>query len=202
MSDESNPTNEHSDQTAPEEQPIRSIPDHPPVRSQPVQTAPQPVTIRRPQKTRPNNLGEYIKFGILALILLGTPVVIALLTPFIFGQIVPAVLGASLPASPPVTLPGDQVVEPEPVVTPNTLAPAYPYPAPGVGIGGEATLAPTPTIMEPAATAVTVHIVRAGDTLESIAAQYGVTSADIAVANNLQNPNQLSTGTVLIIPSP
>jgi LysM repeat protein len=42
--------------------------------------------------------------------------------------------------------------------------------------------------------------VKAGDTLYAIAVRFGTTVAAIAIANNIQNPNQISVGQVLIIP--
>jgi LysM repeat protein len=192
MSDESNQTNTNSEQTRPIRQPVRDVPERAPVRSQPVQTASRPVDVRRPVETKSSNLGEYVKFGILAVILLGTPVVIALLIPLIFGQIVPAVLGSNLPPEIPLA-PLDQVVEPDTAETPSVVSPGELE----TGIGGEAT----PAVQEPTTNDVLVHLVRTGETLESIARQYGVTSAAIAGVNNLQNPNQIFVGTILIIPS-
>jgi len=45
------------------------------------------------------------------------------------------------------------------------------------------------------------HEVKAGETLAQIAAQYGVTIADIASANGISNPNVISVGKVLTIPA-
>ena len=47
----------------------------------------------------------------------------------------------------------------------------------------------------------TIHIVKAGETLTSIANQYGVTVDAIVQANNLTNPNAISIGQRLIIPT-
>ena len=44
------------------------------------------------------------------------------------------------------------------------------------------------------------YTVQRGDTLYSIATRLGVTTADLAKANNLANPNQIYTGQVLIVP--
>ena len=46
------------------------------------------------------------------------------------------------------------------------------------------------------------YTVQPGDTLAAIAAEYGVTVESIIEANNLQNPDLLSVGQVLIIPNP
>jgi len=44
------------------------------------------------------------------------------------------------------------------------------------------------------------HVVQRGETLASIAAQYGVTVADIVGANGIANPNIISVGQELVIP--
>lgn len=48
---------------------------------------------------------------------------------------------------------------------------------------------------------VQIHVVKQGDTLWSIAPQYGVTSNQIASANQLENPNALVVGQALVIPT-
>lgn len=197
MSDESNQADTNLTQSKPSGQPARDVPAQAPVRSQPVQSAPQPVEIRRVEVVEEkSNLGEWVKFGILAVIMLGTPLVIFLLIPFIFGQIVPTVLGSNLPPDTPGVI-RDQVVEPETAGTPAVL-PGEPE----TGIGGEGTPTVTPAVQEPVATEVLVHIVRSGDTLASIARQYGVTQEEIILANNIQDPNQIFVGSILIIPQP
>ncbi|MEZ4767069.1 MAG: LysM peptidoglycan-binding domain-containing protein [Caldilineales bacterium] len=55
-----------------------------------------------------------------------------------------------------------------------------------------------PATSEPALPAV--HIVKAGETLSAIAAQYGLTTAELAAANNLTNPSLIRTGGRLRIP--
>jgi hypothetical protein len=47
-----------------------------------------------------------------------------------------------------------------------------------------------------------IHIVQSGDTLYDIAEKYGVSVEDIVKANELENPDWLSIGQELIIPSP
>jgi len=46
----------------------------------------------------------------------------------------------------------------------------------------------------------TIHIVRPGDTLGQIAERYGVSVADLARVNNIQNINIIEVGDELIIP--
>ena len=47
----------------------------------------------------------------------------------------------------------------------------------------------------------TYHTVESGETLGKIAAAYGVTTAAIANANGLTNPNMIRVGQRLIIPA-
>jgi nucleoid-associated protein YgaU len=44
------------------------------------------------------------------------------------------------------------------------------------------------------------HVVKRGETLARIAAEYGVTVADIIAANDIDNPNLISVGRKLIVP--
>ncbi|MCS6771023.1 MAG: LysM peptidoglycan-binding domain-containing protein [Kiritimatiellae bacterium] len=53
-----------------------------------------------------------------------------------------------------------------------------------------------------AAMAQTSHVVRAGDTLERIARQYGVRTSALIAANDLERPDELPIGKRLIIPRP
>lgn len=46
-----------------------------------------------------------------------------------------------------------------------------------------------------------IYVVKQGDSLWSIARGYGVTSNQIAVANQLENPNALAVGQALVIPT-
>ena len=80
--------------------------------------------------------------------------------------------------------------------------------------GDEVPPTPTPTItiIRPSPTPVAgptaepaqerIHVVKSGDTVSGIAAQYGVSIQAIIDANNLENPNNLSIGQELIIPPP
>jgi LysM repeat protein len=63
------------------------------------------------------------------------------------------------------------------------------------------TAAPTPAVGTPRPAGTTIHVVVAGDTLTTIAQQYGVTVQAIVAANNLENPNRLDVGQELVIPT-
>jgi LysM repeat protein len=47
----------------------------------------------------------------------------------------------------------------------------------------------------------TTYVVQRGDTLAKIAARYGTSWRDIAVVNNIANPNLIYAGQILVIPS-
>jgi len=57
-----------------------------------------------------------------------------------------------------------------------------------------------PTAVTPVPTTGTTYVVRAGDTLATIAFRFGVSSWAIAQANNLRNPALIHVGQVLYIP--
>ena len=61
--------------------------------------------------------------------------------------------------------------------------------------------APATACAAPAATASQRYTVQSGNTLSQIAAEYGLTVAQLAAANQLQNVNAISVGEVLLIPS-
>jgi LysM repeat protein len=85
-------------------------------------------------------------------------------------------------------------IAPETAVAASTLTAATPEaPQPTFTLppaGETAAAGPTPTI----------YVVQAGDTLGSIATQFGVTVNDILAANSLLDPNVLSIGQSLLIP--
>lgn len=83
---------------------------------------------------------------------------------------------------------------PAPTTTlrPRQLASATSSPALGRVIAPLETSGPTPTPL--------AHVIAEGDTLLSVAAEYGVDLADILVANPGVNPRLLSVGTSLLIP--
>lgn len=57
-----------------------------------------------------------------------------------------------------------------------------------------------PAAVAPATPASSEYVVKAGDTLSQIAAEYGVTVMAIAAANGIANPSQLRAGQRLMIP--
>lgn len=74
---------------------------------------------------RPAGRGEWLKFGLLALVLLATVLIIALLRPYIFNTIIPAVLGEGQPAAPLVTDEAEaETIKPEIVEEAATAVPA------------------------------------------------------------------------------
>lgn len=152
-----------------------------------------------PEETKPAPSREWMKFIVLAVILVGVIIVMAVTRPLIFNRIVPAVMGEGQLAAP---MPAE---EPE-----ETIEEAYPL--------EEAT--PLPVVEEAypvnndvgdeseeegeMATAVSTisHTVQHGDTILNIARRYNVTIDAIVAANNISNPNHIEVGTTLLIPQP
>lgn len=128
---------------------------------------------------------EYIKFGVLVVILLGIVLFVAISQPIVFGRVVPAVLGVDLPraelAAPEVSSPKLPPVEEEPIITKTE---------PEIGLGGSEV-----------SESQSQHTVMAGESLEDIADSYGVSVQAIGAANHIVNPLQISAGTVLTIPN-
>ncbi len=157
---------------------------------------------------------QWVLFGILVAILLGTVLVIALLRPFIFGRVVPAVMGdfnTPTPAQLEETEPADAVpAEDAPAPSENEEGSQnevfIPAAAGGAGNSTDAASeessepveedAPT----EPAPDPVT-YTIQSGDTLTSIAEKHGITVEALIAANNLANADYISVGQVLIIPT-
>jgi LysM repeat protein len=81
------------------------------------------------------------------------------------------------------------------------LIPSKPA-APAAAAAASATATPTaPDVPAPKAPANAVkHVVKSGETLSTIAKQYGVKSSDIAVANNITDPQKIRAGMELVIP--
>ncbi|MFO7540546.1 MAG: LysM domain-containing protein [Chloroflexota bacterium] len=161
----------------------------------------------------PHNRGELIKFGILALVLLGTVLIVALARPLIFNQIVPAIMGEGqqvVPSLPPAEEATDADTDDEereayPVLADEESS-TDAYPAPDhesfiPALGGTGDSYPAPEEEEQGVeTAVITHTVQASENLTRIAEQYEVTVQAIIDFNNITNPNRIEAGTVLQIP--
>lgn len=109
-----------------------------------------------------------------------------------------------------LALSGFRAIPAEPVATsspaPGTPAPttaATPAETPIMTASPAPTTAPTPTAAPTAAPtrAFRTYRVQPGDTLSAIASRFGVSIQSIVNLNNISNPNQLSVGQVLKIPS-
>ncbi|MCL4533851.1 MAG: LysM peptidoglycan-binding domain-containing protein [Bacteroidetes bacterium] len=92
---------------------------------------------------------------------------------------------------------GQELVIPAPGAPTPVAAPMSPAP-PAPAAPAPAAPAPAPT---EAAPAVTRYRVVPGDTLNSIAQQFGVSTADLIQANNLANGDDIRIDQELIIPS-
>lgn len=103
----------------------------------------------------------------------------------------PAVRVSPSPSTPPRSA--------SPSVAPASSAPA-PSAQPSTPPTATATV-PVPTAT-PAKKAGQKYVVKSGDTLSSIAEEFGVTLDALIAANNIQNPNLLFVGQELIIPAP
>lgn len=164
---------------------------------------------------QPGGRGEWVKFGLLAVVLLATVVIIALLRPYIFNTIIPAVLGEGQPAAPLVTddaaaetiKPEAEEVEATAVPTESDAAGAEETEEAGETVEEEAPAEATETVTEPenpadfpTAVPSRSHTVQAGENLTTIAQQYGVTVEAIVTANEITDPDRVTVGTTLIIP--
>ncbi len=105
------------------------------------------------------------------------------------------------PANPALTPPAVQpTIDPalvpttDPALVPTTdpaLVPTVDPNAPATDPNAQAT---------PAATGPVTHVVNAGDTLFSIALQYGITVEELATANNINEADVLTPGQTLVVP--
>jgi LysM repeat protein len=77
---------------------------------------------------------------------------------------------------------------------PNLLTPGQKLIIPATGA------APTPATGTATPSATRVHVVARGETLQSIARQYGVTVQALISANQITNPNLIQVGQKLVIP--
>ena len=169
-----------------------------------------------------NNVGDrqWLKFGILAGILLIVVLAIALLRPIIFDDIVPAVMGGD-----GTTAVNDETVVEEVPAETDTDTPIAPVDDTtetdstvetetpiddGVVNEEEST---TETSVEEdivdesidgteTAVSTITYTVKPGDTIYSIAREHTVSPAAIVAANSLTDPNNILIGTELLIPQP
>ncbi|MCK4314811.1 MAG: LysM peptidoglycan-binding domain-containing protein, partial [Anaerolineae bacterium] len=112
------------------------------------------------------------------------------------------VLGAFLAATLMVLTACGQVITPQPtIVTPLVSTSTPPVPTPTLRLTATAPLLPpvataTPTIIP----TPIVHVVQEGETLLSIAYEYGVSLPSLQAANGIENPLLLQIGQELTIP--
>ncbi len=165
---------------------------------------------------------EWIKFGILSLIMLGTILIIWLAAPAIFARVVPAILtprerqptsvflpatgnkGDSGEANAPATEGGEAVVDP----APDELQTNAPDEAPAAGeppaeapAGAETNAIDAGPASLPLAIPRT-HLIQPGETLTTIADRYGISIDLLLQVNPLPNPHRIQAGTELLIPTP
>ncbi|MDO8540947.1 MAG: LysM peptidoglycan-binding domain-containing protein [Opitutaceae bacterium] len=91
-----------------------------------------------------------------------------------------------------VLRPGQKLIIPGKPASPTAAATANP-----AASGGETART---VAVKPSSGAALTHVVKAGETLGIIARRYGVKQGDIAVANNISDPQKILAGTELIIP--
>ncbi len=109
---------------------------------------------------------------------------------------VPSVDPALLPSPTPRPTSSRPPASPTPVTSPSTSPEASPTPTESAGASPSASTAPSPE-----ATPIR-YVVKRGDRLSSIAAQFGVTIQAIVDLNHLDNPDHIEVGQVLLIPVP
>jgi nucleoid-associated protein YgaU len=160
-----------------------------------------------PEKIESVPSREWMKFIILAVVLVGVIVVIMVTRPFIFNHVVPVVMGeGQLTAPMPVEEPEKNVEEAYPITGDSpTLGPENAYPAettiPAPAVEEAYPTDNTPDVEEAGKTTIS-HTVQHGDTILNIARRYNVTVDAIVAANNISNPNHIEVGTTLLIPQP
>jgi LysM repeat protein len=101
----------------------------------------------------------------------------------------------------------DAIAAANPGIDPNLIQPGQVIQLPDCAPGQSTvdTTSPTTapdTVVNPPVGGGTTYIVERGDTLFSIAQQFGITIQNIVDANALANPNNLAVGQELIIPPP
>ena len=90
-----------------------------------------------------------------------------------------------------------------------TLAPPPPPVTPATGVVQQQVEPPSPPPATPATTTTTrnigdplIYTINPGDTLFSIARQFGVSLDDLVALNNIENPDNIRAGDQLFIPPP
>lgn len=163
-----------------------------------------------------STLGEWIRFGILVLVLLGAVLVVALSRPFVANRVVPAFLGSqenhqvSLPIMEdsnevtPAEETGEseaaegevsgEVVEGEGETAVDETAPSTEEATDSTDTDG--------TVAEPESANALTHTIQRGESLFVIAQRYNITIEQIVEANNISNPNRIAVGDELVIPQP
>jgi LysM repeat protein len=171
----------------------------------------------------PSPAGEMLRFYALIIILGVVILVVAVTRPLIFGRIVPAVMGEGIVIStpePPATdeeqetdMPAESPDETEPATeeTTDTGDSSDEAASPEENTADSASSAETNNEAETTdesnvgetaenETTPTTHIVQEGETLQKIAAQYGVTLQELIAANGLVNPDYIQVADELVIP--
>jgi LysM repeat protein len=126
-------------------------------------------------------------------VLLLVVLVVAASRPFLSERLIPAALGWDRPIS--------DAPPPVPTLLVPTMVPA----STETPAGDEVVVtpaAPAATVTPLPAATPSSYQVLPGDNLTRIARQFGVSVEALAQANGLSNPNQISPGDVLIIPTP
>ena len=107
-------------------------------------------------------------------------------------------LPTDTPSPPPATPTVEPKSEPTPIPPPSAIPSPTLAPTPSPTV--RPTPLPTPTpFVQPTPTPI-IHIVERGETLSSIAADYGVRPREIAELNELENANRIYIGQELLIP--
>lgn len=147
---------------------------------------------------------EFIKFGILAAILLGTVLVLAIARPLVFDRVVPSVMGEGQSTNADIdsTKPDVEETMSEDGAAQPTAVPEEGTQDPNQGGGAPDASTENTDAAPPTAVPAQIYVVQAGDTLNSIARQFNTSVEAIMAANNIQNPDSLLVGATLNIPQP
>lgn len=159
--------------------------------------------------------GEWIRFGILIVVMLGTILVVALIRPFIANRVVPAFL--STPDTHQLSLPvidasggeeatmedaSEGVMEGEQQPVDTEVGGGAPGSETAVEQSAEETTV-EPAVDNAAATESNLtHVIQSGESLFVLAQRYNVSVQQIVEANGIGNPDRIAVGDELIIPQP